>query len=129
MADAKDAKDPKVKGVWTLTNEGESICTNGSYEARLWRAVEQPTTRAVLSGLLGREFVQIGLAQAVKRGWVHCNRAQDMVTRAVSKIIDDAQIHCQTVRAGNAATLDTSIFANLKTRRLAVYVLNASGCS
>ncbi len=69
---------------------------------------------------MGKEVAKVGLAQAVKKGWIKVDKAQKppAVTRAANSIEDDTKALLSKV-AKDAGSVDEKVLNDLKTRKLA----------
>lgn len=78
--------EPVTSKYWELTDEGESVVLNGSYEVNLYNAV--PSDGISQKELMSLPNAKIGFSQAMSRGWIVIDRAANKVMRKADSVFD-----------------------------------------
>ncbi|XP_001951445.1 phenylalanine--tRNA ligase alpha subunit [Acyrthosiphon pisum] len=78
--------DPVTSKYWELTEEGESVALNGSYEVNLYNAV--PSDGIHQKELMAIPNAKIGFSQAMSKGWIVIDRAANKVVKKVDSVVD-----------------------------------------
>lgn len=78
--------DPVTSKYWELTEEGESVLLNGSYEVNLYNAV--PSDGIHQKELMSIPNAKIGFSQAMSKGWIVIDRAANKVMKKVDSVVD-----------------------------------------
>lgn len=78
--------DPETIKYWELTEEGESVLLNGSYEVNIYNAVPS-------DGISQKELIllpngKIGFSQAMSKGWIAIDRTINKVVKKVNFVVD-----------------------------------------
>jgi len=78
--------DPVTSKYWELTDEGESVLLNGSYEVNLYNAV--PSDGIPQKELMSIPNAKIGFSQAMSKGWIVIDRSINKVMKKVESVVD-----------------------------------------
>jgi len=78
--------DPVTSKYWELTEEGESVALDGSYEVNLYNAV--PSDGIQQKELMAMPNAKIGFSQAMSKGWIVIDRAANKVMKKVDSVVD-----------------------------------------
>ncbi|CAI6361475.1 unnamed protein product [Macrosiphum euphorbiae] len=78
--------DPVTSKYWELTEEGESVALNGSYEVNLYNGV--PSDGIPQKELMKIPNAKIGFSQAMSKGWIVIDRAANKVMKKVDSVVD-----------------------------------------
>ncbi|CAG9787021.1 unnamed protein product [Diatraea saccharalis] len=103
---------------WELTEEGQSVATNGSHEAVLYRNVpDSGITQAEL--LKSGPNAKVGFSKAMSSGWILIDKSggAPLVKRKVETITDTVQEHLIEIKKG-IDNLPANIRNDYKKRKL-----------
>lgn len=78
--------DPVTSKYWELTDEGELILSNGSYEVNLYNSI--PSDGISQKELMTFPNAKIGFSQAMSKGWIAIDRAANKVVKKVDSVVD-----------------------------------------
>lgn len=78
--------DPVTSKYWELTDEGESILLNGSYEVNLYNAI--PSDGISQKELMALPNAKIGFSKAMSKGWIAIDKEANKVHKKVDSIVD-----------------------------------------
>lgn len=78
--------DAETTKYWEITDEGESVLLNGSYEVNIYNAV--PSDGISQKELMSLPNGKIGFSQAMSKGWIAIDRAANKVVKKVDSIVD-----------------------------------------
>lgn len=81
--------EPVTSKYWELTDEGESILLNGSYEVNLFNAV--PSDGIPQKELMSLPNAKIGFSQAMSKGWIAIDRSANKVVKKIDSVVDKVQ--------------------------------------
>ncbi|XP_050718821.1 phenylalanine--tRNA ligase alpha subunit-like isoform X2 [Eriocheir sinensis] len=100
---------------WECTEEGASLASEGSHEARLFASLGKEG-RSLADIKANVPNSNIALGAAMKNKWV--KKEGEKVVPAVSTIKDEVQLHLQAVSQGEAHTVPDKVKADYKKRKL-----------
>lgn len=104
--------------IWSLTEEGEDIVTNGSHESRLYDAVAAAVDGLALSDVskqLGNSG-KLGQQRAFKNGWIK-NDGAKLISNTNTKPVDITRDQLKEIKASRTLA-DSKKLAELKKRKL-----------
>jgi len=78
--------DPVISKYWELTDEGESVSLNDSYEVNIYNAV--PYNGIPQKELMAFPNAKIGFSQAMSKGWITIDRVANKVVKKVDSVVD-----------------------------------------
>lgn len=78
--------DPVTNKHWELTDEGESVSLNGSYEINIYNAV--PSDGISQKELMALQNAKIGFSQAMSKGWIAIDKVANKVVKKVDSVVD-----------------------------------------
>lgn len=78
--------DPVTSKHWELTDEGESVLLNGSYEVNIYNAV--PPEGISQKELMAIPNAKIGFSQAMSKGWIAIDKIANKVVKKVDSVVD-----------------------------------------
>jgi len=91
--------DPVTSKYWELTDEGESVLLNGSYEVNLYNAV--PSDGIPQKELMSIPNAKIGFSQAMSKGWIVIDRSLNRVMKKVDSVIDKVKEDLMELKASH----------------------------
>jgi len=91
--------DPVTSKYWELTDEGESILLNGSYEVNLFNAI--PSDGIPQKELMSLPNAKIGFSQAMSKGWIVIDRAANKVMKKVDSVVDKVKKDLMELKASH----------------------------
>lgn len=91
--------DPVTSKYWELTDEGESVLLNGSYEVNVYNAV--PSDGIAQKELMSLPNAKIGFNQAMSKGWIAIDRAANRVVKKVDSVLDKVKEDLVKLKALN----------------------------
>jgi len=81
---------PSSHKVWKLTDEGESVLRDGSYEVLLYNAIPQDgISQTQLFTMVPN--AKIGFSKAMAKGWISIDKVANLVIRKVDTVVDELQ--------------------------------------
>lgn len=89
--------DPVTSKYWELTDEGESVLVNGSYEVNLYNAI--PSDGIPQKELMAFPNAKIGFSQAMSKGWITIDRAANKVIKNVDSVVDKVKEDLISIKA------------------------------
>lgn len=89
--------DPVTSKYWELTDEGESVLLNGSYEVNLYNAV--PSDGIPQKELMSIPNAKIGFSQAMSKGWIVIDRSINKVMKKVDSVVDKVKEDLMELKA------------------------------
>ncbi|CAH1736643.1 phenylalanine--tRNA ligase alpha subunit [Aphis gossypii] len=89
--------DPVTSKYWELTDEGESVILNGSYEVNLYNAV--PSDGIPQKELMSIPNAKIGFSQAMSKGWIVIDRSINKVMKKVESVVDKVKEDLMELKA------------------------------
>ncbi|KAI9874450.1 MAG: Phenylalanyl-tRNA synthetase, beta subunit, cytoplasmic [Pleopsidium flavum] len=101
-----------------LTEEAESIATNGSHEAKVFEAVLRAVEGlkiADLPSIVGKESAKVGPGKAFKEGWI--KKDKDMLRANTHSITDITREQLQTIKITRTHP-DPRVILELRKRKL-----------
>lgn len=78
--------DQVTNKYWELTDEGESVLLNGSYEVNIYNAV--PSDGISQKDLMALPNAKIGFSQAMSKGWIAIDKVANKVVKKVDSVVD-----------------------------------------
>lgn len=78
--------DPVTSKYWELTDEGEFIVLNGSYEVNLYNTV--PSNGISQKELMALPNAKIGFSKAMSKGWIAIDKESNKVQKKVDSVVD-----------------------------------------
>lgn len=78
--------EPVTTKYLELTDEGESVLLNGSYEVNLYNAI--PPDGVPQKELMSLPNAKIGFSQAMSKGWIVIDRAANKVMKKIDSVVD-----------------------------------------
>ncbi|KFM67589.1 Phenylalanine--tRNA ligase alpha subunit B, partial [Stegodyphus mimosarum] len=104
---------------WKLTPEGESVASNGSYEALVFYAIPP-------EGILQKELMKsvsqanVGFSKAMSAGWIYLEKKNGapVAFRKVDNIIDEVQNNLLKIQKSRENEVSLQIKNELKKRKL-----------
>lgn len=91
--------DPVTNKYWELTDEGELVLLNGSYEVNVYNAV--PADGIAQKELMSVPNAKIGFSQAMSKGWIAIDRAANRVVKKVDSVVDKVKEDMMKLKAFN----------------------------
>ncbi|KAJ8967296.1 hypothetical protein NQ317_008845 [Molorchus minor] len=101
-----------------LTEEGQTIVENGSYEVNIFKAV--PENGILQSELMKLGNAKIGFSKAMSCGWIFFDKAATphLVKRKVSSVVDTVQEHLLQIMKGDFSKITDKEKQEYKKRKL-----------
>lgn len=91
--------DPVTSKYWELTDEGESILLNGSYEVNVYNAV--PFDGIPQKELMALPNAKIGFSKAMSKGWIAIDKEANKVKKKVDSVVDKVKEDLIELKAFN----------------------------
>jgi len=107
----------KTISLWTLTDEGLNVASDGSPEFQLYSAVpnDEAITLTDLQALVGDSVSKLGMGPCMKNKWL--KKDGDSLVRVASDVSDDTAVLLREVASSGTAT-DNKALALMKKRKL-----------
>jgi len=117
--------EPISTSYWTLSEEGEQICRDGSSEFVVFNAVppDGGATIAELNAAVGEAVAKIGMGQCMKNKWL--KKEGEKIVRCASGVRDDTSELLRLLQTDPSAVPEDEL-KNLKRRKLVQQVVRKS---
>lgn len=109
----------KDKKYWKLTSEGETVASDGSYEALVFYAIPpEGIPQAELMKLVPQ--ASVGFSKAMSAGWIYIEKKNKatITFRKVDNIIDEVQNNLLKIQKSRDGEIAQQIKQDLKKRKL-----------
>lgn len=97
--------NPVTSKYWELTDEGESVILNGSYEVNIYNAV--PSDGIPQKELMSLPNAKIGFSQAMSKGWIAIDKVANKVLKKVDSVVDKVKIDLMELKAFHDQTSES----------------------